>query len=69
MATCSVSPCVLILDILDVGVILLISGYNTATKIYIRAFLGHTVRFYSILFLLTVVLFDLLPKKKVPQST
>lgn len=64
MATPSVTLCVLILAVSDIGVLLLISGYNIATEIYIKAFMYHKLRFYNILFLLTFVLSHFLPKKK-----
>lgn len=41
--------------------LLLISGCNITTKVYIKAFTGHKLRFYNILFL---VIFALLSKEK-----
>lgn len=57
-ATWMVPPHVLVFGVLAGGVLLLVSGCNTATQIYTKAFVSHRLRFYNILFLVIFALFS-----------
>lgn len=53
-----VPPHVLIFGVLAIGVLLLISGCNITTQIYLKAFVSHKLRSYNILFLVIFAIFS-----------